>query len=119
MRSALIAAIVAAIVAAGGASAASMISGRAIRPGSLPLNRLKIVRVAGTKTSVAPNGGSGSAVAVCPAGFAAIGGGGGSDYADLESSKPIGSNEWGATFYNYDVSLVATAQAFVICAKGA
>lgn len=132
MRNVLTAAIVAAIVAAGSASAATLISGRSIRPGSIPLDRLSpaaiaklggsfnaasLVRVAGPKTTVAPAT-PGAAIAMCPKGTVAVGGGGGSDYADLDSSEPSGSRQWSATFYNYDQTLTATAQAFAICAKG-
>lgn len=140
MRNALIAAVVAALVASGSAMATRWISGRMIRPHSIPLNRLAghLPRgprgpqgVAGTfdpsKVTVAtassqvPAGDEGGATANCPAGAVALGGGGlTSGIENLQGSSPHLSGSSYPTgwevLYGNSGSGPITVSAYAVCA---
>ena len=134
MRNALIAAVVAVLVGAGSAMATSRINGSAIRPHSIPLNRLKGSLPTGftkvfrsTSGEVTVKAGQyASAAAPCPFGTP-IGGGFGEAANDgkavqisgLTSGpfyKPGGSSTWVVTVQNTS-SAPLTIEAYAVCAK--
>jgi hypothetical protein len=135
MRNALIAAIVAALVGSGSAMATNRIDGSAIRPHSIPLNRLKgnlptgfskVAEVHSAPVTVQA-GQYASAAAPCPAGSKAIGGGFGDaaqdgdtvQIAGLTSApfyEPGGSSLWVVTVGNTS-SAPLTIEAYAVCAR--
>lgn len=134
MKNALIAAVVAALVGSGSAMATSRIDGSAIRPHSIPLNRLKgslptgftklFERTSGPVT-VQP-GQDASAAAPCPFATPIAGGFGEAtsngkpvQVSGLTSGpnyEPGGSSTWGVTVHNTS-SAPLTIEAYAVCLK--
>lgn len=99
MRNTITAAVVAALVAAGASSAAtSMISGHAIRPHSIPLNRLARLphlqtQQVDAEATVAAGAAWTTATATCPKGWRLTGGGGETDEGILYSSDAANTGQ--------------------------
>jgi hypothetical protein len=135
MRSALVAAVVATLVSGGGgALAASYISGRSIRPHSIPLNRLAklpaakgcqlhLAYVVGQEYVVQP-GSTGFGLALCPRGEVAVSGGFAIE-AEVNASQVVGLTSepmsadagWTAGFQDTGTT-PATVVAYSLCAAG-
>lgn len=127
MKNAIVSAIVAALVAgATGAAAATMISGRSIRPHSIPLNRLahlpagisNVQLVEGANVTVPAGSSTGEASAYCPAGRVVLGGGGYASAGVLYSSdESQNGHGWTVQLDNSAFTDPATLAASVICGK--
>lgn len=136
LRSAIVAAVVAALVAGGSSAvAASYISGRMIRPHSIPLNRLAskpaaggrflhLTYVAGPET-VAQPGGSGYSQAVCPGRGSVAVSGGFAVVAEVNANQVVGLTSqpmqaavgWAAGFEDQGTT-PATVVAYALCTPG-
>jgi hypothetical protein len=136
MKAAIIAAVVAMIVSASAATAATLITGRQIKDGSIGLVDLsakakkalkasggldpaKISYVQGQPVMIAPES-FGTANVKCPAGTKAISGGWGnvgpddSIHIDGNSSLDSGGS-WTFVVYNYNEDSDATVTPFAVC----
>lgn len=133
LRAAIVAAVVAALVAGGGgAFAASYISGRSIRPHSIPLNRLSelppaglenVSRVTGREYVVQPSL-TGYAEATCPRGEIAVSGGfavvaqvAANQIVGLVSEPMADLSGWVSGFEDHGTT-PATVVAYALCARG-
>jgi hypothetical protein len=132
MRNAIVAAVVATLVGGSSAVAASQISGRSIRPHSIPLNRLVhmpaaapllATRVTGEEYVVQP-GDTGYGIAQCPRGQAAISGGF-AIVAEVNANQVVGLTSepmaaqagWVAGFQDTGTT-PATVVAYALCSAG-